>query len=72
MLKSGVTEIGFTHFSVLPPRADKIFLTRTQDTYSLGMDTIQAGEILSFNGSEMKRHTMKFTFDTFFIDKNSV
>lgn len=47
-LKSGATEIGFAHFSPLAPQANKTLLTRTQDTYSLGMDTIEAGEILSF------------------------
>lgn len=71
-LKSGSTEIGFSHFSPSPLQAPANIVTRTLEKYSIGNEIVNVWEILSFRWNEIKRHSMKFTFDTFFIDKNSV
>jgi hypothetical protein len=72
-LESGATEIVFSHLPLSgTTSASAIVFARTPDAYTLGADRIESGEILSFRGRDMTRHSLKFTFDTFFLDKNSI
>lgn len=72
-LESGAIEIVFSHLPLAgTTSASAIVFARTPDAYTLGADRIESGEILSFRGRDMTRHTLKFTFDTFFLDKNSI
>lgn len=72
ILKSGTTEVGLSHLPAGGTSMPLSTLTRSGEGYMFGSESIEVGEILSFKWTEMKRHTMKFTFDTFYIDKNSV
>lgn len=47
-------------------------VTLSGDTFSIGDDMFSPGELLQVRGGVLTRHTMKFTFDTFFIDGLSV
>jgi hypothetical protein len=72
-VQSGTTEIAFSHLPVSgAPSPSAMVFARSTDDYTLGADHIESGEILSFRGRDMIRHSLKFTFDTFFIDKNSI
>jgi hypothetical protein len=71
ILKSGGTEVAFSQYplggTVVAPE-----LTVNPDGYILASQLFTSGEILTLRGSKIEKHSMKFTFDTFFIDKNSV
>ncbi len=71
ILKSGETEVAFSQYplggAVVAPE-----LTMSSDGYMLASQLFTSGEILTLRGSKIEKHSMKFTFDTFFIDKNSV
>jgi hypothetical protein len=72
-LESAATEIVFSHLPLAGTSSSSaIVFARTPDAYTLGADRIESGEILSFRGRDMTRHSLKFTFDTFFLDKNSI
>lgn len=51
-----------------------LLLTKDQNGYSFPSleITFSAGEILEISGNKVSKHHLKFTFDTFYIDKNSV
>lgn len=47
-------------------------ITLNADGYSIASEQFVRGEILTIRDGQCTRHTMKFTFDTFFVDGLSV
>lgn len=71
-IASSGAEIGFAHLPLSGTSVAKKMFTRDKTNYTYGDEKIVSGEIISLRSSGCTRHSMKFTFDTFFIDKNSV
>lgn len=71
IIKSGTASLALSQYA-LGGTWSAPELTLNQDNYTLGGQVFSSGEILTLRGSKVEKHSMKFTFDTFFIDKNSV
>jgi hypothetical protein len=74
-IRSGGAVIGWTHLPLIGGDLGTSVthtITLSGDTFSIGADMFSPGEVLQVRGGILTRHTMKFTFDTFFIDGLSV
>jgi mRNA degradation ribonuclease J1/J2 len=73
--KAGPSTFGFAHIPLLSSdlgNSVSHICTIGSDGFSLGAEVFVAGEVISLKGTSISRNTMKFTFDTFFIDGLSI
>lgn len=61
-----------TRIALFGASDDALVFSRQGDVYTLAGMSVQAGEILNFQGKNHTKGTLKFTFDTFFVDKESI
>ena len=65
------TEVSFSHLSSTPAPTDRSFQI-TPDGYTLLGTPISSGDIVTLGKEKIEKHSMKFTFDTFYVDKGSI
>lgn len=71
ILRAPWTEILFPHLSAYTNPSENTFCL-DGGNYSLFNESVEPGEILSIKWKSIVRHSLKFTFDTFYLDKWSV
>jgi len=73
--KSSGMSFGLAHLSIMTSElgnAPHFNIQLTNDGYLCKDEIFTHGEVLSFKGSAITRHSMKFTLDTFFVDGQSI
>lgn len=73
--KASGMSFGFTHLSIMTSElgnAPHFNIQLVNEGYLCKDDAFTHGEVLSFKGSAITRHSMKFTLDTFFVDGQSI
>ncbi|MBP9779439.1 hypothetical protein KBD33_02315 [Candidatus Gracilibacteria bacterium] len=71
----GSNSVGFSLYplSTLSHEGSPQFVISSKDGgYLLGNDRFEAGEILMFQNKSFSKHTLKYTFDTFYVDNSSI
>jgi hypothetical protein len=71
IMKSGDIEIWFSQYPLgWTAWVSEILIQ--QDAYIFAKQSFVPGEIMMIQGDRVQKHSMRFTFDTFFVDKNSI
>ena len=73
--RAGNTSFAFSHLPIVSSdlgSSVNFTFQNTSESLTCNNESFVTGEVLSFKGSSMVRHSMKFTFDTFFVDGLSI
>jgi hypothetical protein len=74
--RASATIAGFGYIPVLGNSIDILpeeqIIRKHGESFHLWDSSFQAGEILLFRGKTLTKHSLKFTFDTFYLDAQSV
>lgn len=69
------TTLGFSMYPIALLSQEKLpqlLLIEKDGTYSLSNEKVESGEILMFQDKSFTKHTLKYTFDTFYVDNSSI
>jgi hypothetical protein len=70
---SGTGFVDYLHPQGTAVRTSELpILKKQQEKCFIDTDEVVSGEILLFRGKKREKHQLKYTFDTFFVDKSSI